>query len=169
MKRIVSGITAFIAAAAMSLTAFAARSPEPHGQNKDYWCWAAAAKMVVENNNALKFSTAPQKLTYVDGLHKNFYGLDDNGNPTADGAQRSIVIEVHGNDANHASGDIKNIEKALRCAAEYNVDTGVIGTLGTPLNASDTKIQRLKDEMRWREYVVGGVMPEVGSLVMWSL
>lgn len=157
MKRIVSMLSAFLAASAVSLTAFAERLPQPYGQNKEFWCWAAAAKMVAEHNNGLGYSTEPQQLTYEDGLHShggvNYWGEDTNKKKTADGAQRSIVMAVKGNDSNQI-GTLTNMKDALQYAAAYNVDVGVVGEIGTKL--SDGKINWLKNEMKCREYVMAG-------------
>lgn len=157
MKCIISMLTALLAVSAVSLTAFAERSPQPYGQNKELWCWAAAAKMVAEHNNGLGYSTEPQQLTFEDGLHShdglNYWGEDANGKKTADGAQRSIVVAVKGDDMNR-KGTLTNMKDALQYAAAYNVDVGVVGEIGTKL--SDGNIKLLKDEMQCREYVMAG-------------
>ncbi len=157
MKRIITTAVALLAASAMSLTAFAERAPKPYGQNKDHWCWAAAAKMVAEHNSGLGYSTAPQQPTNKDGLHSRwgdpYWGLDSNENITVDGVQRSIVMEVKKTDMDQI-GYLSDMRDALHAAAAQNVNVGQLGQIGYKL--TDDNIKRLKKEMQCREYVLAG-------------
>lgn len=162
MKRIITTAVALLAASAMSLTAFAERTPNPDGQNKDKWCWAAAAKMVAKHNSGLDISTNPQNLDNADGLHSyngiKYWGEDENGDPTADGAQQSIVVNIKGDDKNDGANidnDHYEIKEALRYASYGYVDVGKVGNPNIELD--DAKINWLKQEMQCREYVIGGV------------
>lgn len=158
MRRIVSIAAALLGAFAMSLTAFAEeRAPQPYGQNKDHWCWAAAAKMVAEHNSGLAYSKEPQQPENKDGLHSRwgvkYWGEDTNGNITVDGVQRSIVMDVKKTDVDQI-GYLSDMRNALECASAQIVDVGQVGKIGYKL--TDKDINDLKVEIRCRQYVLAG-------------
>lgn len=157
MKRIASIAAALLAASMMSLTAFAERLPEPYGQNKNHWCWAAAIKMVVEHNSELAYSSDPEIPDDKNGLHsydgKPYYGEDSNGNITVDGAQRSIVLSVHYNDKDDI-GTLDDMYMGLIYASTQPVVVGQVGRIGYKL--SDYAIESLKFELKKGEYVLAG-------------
>lgn len=73
------------------------RYPDYYCQNKNNWCWAAAAKIVgIHNGGGLNPAIDPnaQKLDNNDSLHNSYYGY--NGSERyADGVQHAIVKTVY--------------------------------------------------------------------------
>lgn len=78
-------------------------APDPNCQNKENWCWAAAAKIVGVHNGGLDpvVDKATQMLTDTYGVHKPYYRSAVFSGKTryfVDGVQHSIVEEMHHND-----------------------------------------------------------------------
>lgn len=164
MKRIVSGLLAAFAAMSIGVTAFAAttiRNPDPDGQNKKFWCWAAAAKMVAEHNGGVNtaIDRNPQILTDTNttDLRGSYYGIVTTGSSqqyTADGVQYAIVNHVFGDDGNHKGNDT-NRNKALQFASARNMDVGAKGDHGSKL--SSDLISEINSDLLNGKYVLGNM------------
>lgn len=114
-------------------TARVERLPNPDLQNKDHWCWAAAAKRVGVHNGGNTASNNPLPegvmiLGYYDGLHEytpvgggatiKCYGEQYNALKTADAGQHYIVYLIKGTDED-LSGSSSDTVAALQLAS-YN-------------------------------------------------
>lgn len=166
MKRIVSGLLAIITAMAISVPAFAAtsRDPDPNGQNKDHWCWAAAAKMTAEHNGGQNpnISRGKQLLTDINaiGLRNPFYGYETVGGKTkyyADGVQYAIVKYIFGNDYDNSGSDSNSVA-ALQYASANNMNVGAIGYYKDQL--SDENIAAIQNDLTHGKYVIGTMTTE---------
>lgn len=141
-------------------TSDSSRLPHPDAQNKTHWCWAASAKMVGEHNGgdgALNRTPALLTHTIEDGdLHSYnwvlFYGETSEGDITADGGQREIVVKVRGNDGNHF-GSNDYIEEALQIASFRDMNIDTLGTVS--LTTQD--ITSMNSELSAGRWVVGTV------------
>lgn len=131
------------------------RAPKSDGQNKHSWCWATAAVIVAENNGGATLSHTAQVLTNKDRLHKTYYGIDSNGNYTADGAQRSTVIHVLGSDKDAAARDSKK-EDALEYASSENLTASTVGFFEN--NFSDDELSDIQDELAGGNYILANMV-----------
>ncbi|MFV0496859.1 MAG: hypothetical protein ACK5L0_01640 [Candidatus Fimivivens sp.] len=159
VKRSIISLVAILMTCCLSITAFAATIPKANGQNKNNWCWATAAKMVAEKNGGAALSSTAQVLTNTGGLHSYggvaYYGVNDSGKYTANGAQRSIVVHIKGND-NDAGGNDTNKQDALQYASSNTMSVGTFGNYGTPL--SSTQINNIKTDLNGGKYVIGNMV-----------
>lgn len=160
-KRMLAALIMVLVMALFCITAFANATvaPKENGQNKILWCWATAAKIVAEHNGGEHLSHSAEVLTNTDGIHYyggvSYCGKDSNGNITANGAQRSIVIYVKGDDKNNKGGDLDKTN-ALSYAADDYVDVGTFGLYGTSL--SDSDISSIKADLNNGKYVMGNMV-----------
>lgn len=160
IKQILAIFSVLCLLASFSITCFAAtaRTPKANGQNKSLWCWATAAKVVGEHNGGSWISTTPVVLSNTTGLHSYggtpYYGIDSNGNITADGVQRNIVVYIFGDDGNN-SGNDSNKESALSRAAYSSVSVGTFGTYKNALTSS--QIQTVKNNLANGDYLIGNL------------
>ena len=117
----------------------AVREPQANGQNKNNWCWATAAKIVAEHNKGTNLSSAAQVLTNQDGLHSNgnvpYYGVNANGQTTANGVQRSVVVHCKGNDEDSMGYNTDKVA-ALQYISSSQASVGTYRTPGTTLNSA---------------------------------
>ncbi len=132
------------------------RQPNPDGQNKDNWCWAAASKMVGAHNDVgPNVASTFDYLDNLDGLHyynEAFYGISYEMNMTADYVQRSIVVNVKGSDKDWLA-NLANIESALQLASYNIMNIGTWG--GGSLSAGD--INNMNNELSNGRWVIGVV------------
>lgn len=156
MKRIFSGIVAVLVASAMCMNAFAARAPQEYGQNKNNWCWAAASKIVAENNGGENpsISRSAQVLTNIQGVHNDYFGIDSSGRYTADGVQCAIVKYIFKNDGDNGGSD-GDKTSALQYASAKDMDIGTKGYYKNELT-SDMIIEINKDLMNGK-YIIGNM------------
>ena len=144
------------------ITSTSIRMPNENAQNKTMWCWAACSKMVGEHNGGDgALSVTPALLTIKAGVHswggELFYGETSTGDLTADGGQREIVIDVHGDDDNHpGSNDDK--EKALQLASIKDMDVGTWGTR----SLSTANITAMNNELAAGRWVIGNIFTNNG-------
>lgn len=138
------------------------RQPDPDGQNKSKWCWAAAAKMVAEHNGGVnsQILRSSKLLDNQAGVHESFYGIDSSGRLTADGVQRAIVEHVKSTDKD-ITGDDYDKEKALEFAAANSVTVDSKGSAGTML--TDDLIAMINTELLNNKYVIGNVCDQFGK------
>lgn len=145
----------------LAVTAYAAtaRTPKANGQNKNLWCWATSAKVVAEHNGGSWIDDSPVVLTNTSGLHSYdgvaYYGINTDGEYTADGVQHAILMRVKGSDANNGGDDAEK-EEALSYAARRSVSVGTFGTNGSTL--STAQIQTIKDDLADGNYVIGNLV-----------
>lgn len=140
-----------VESAGRAITSF---SPNAAGQNKDHWCWAAAAKIVGVHNDVSGLPTGAVVLTDTGGLHSwnntPFYGMNGAGQYTADAGQRCIVYYINHDDEDH-TGSISNVETGLQLAS---LNTMNIGTWGGS-SLSSTNIANINYELTHGRWVVG--------------
>ena len=139
------------------------RPPNHNAQNKDKWCWAAAAKMVGEHNGvAGALNQGASVLVDLDGLQSYngtpFYGQLYSGYYTCDAGQRQIVYSRYWNDSNEAGSDA-DIESGLQLASVNNMEVGSYGRiLGQGVNSDQIEI--MNNELLNGRWVVGNVFGE---------
>ena len=162
-----------IASAILALTLFCnsiaasaatSRYPDAYGQNMDYWCWAASAKMVGENNGGVNSSIdRSQKLlpdTNDIGLHNPYYGYYYSGSTkkfTADGVQYAIVRYVKGNTSNSGGSDTEK-QTALQYVSGDTMSVGTKGRYNVVM--SDSLLEEIQYELSQGRYVIGNVLDE---------
>jgi|GEM_PF-2629009 len=141
------------------------RLPNPNGQNKSNWCWAAAAKMVGEHNGGSgALNTGASRLAHEDGLYSYvplgsiipipFYGEDSYFGKWADAGQRQIVLNVKGTDADVGATSTTEVESALQLASYNTMNVGTLGASnGTGLNSSE--ISAMKSDLANGLWIVG--------------
>jgi hypothetical protein len=136
--------------------------PHPDAQNKSQWCWAAAAKMVGENNSGGSgaLNTGIAILVTESGIHSyggvNFFGRRPNPpNPqyTVDAGQFQIVVAVHSDDRNEG-GDNDAKETGVRLALLNNM---LVGSLGSRSGVTATDIYWMNDELANDRWVIANV------------
>lgn len=158
-KRIISILLSLLITVSLTVTAFAATTPKANGQNKNNWCWATAAKMVAENNGGAALSSTAQVLSNTGGLHSYggvaYYGVNDSGQYTANGAQRAIVVYVKGSDADNGGTDA-NKTSALQYASSKTMTVGTFGSYQTALSSS--QITTIKNDLNAGKYVIGNLV-----------
>lgn len=163
MKRIVSGLLAVFAAMSIGVTASAAsaRYPDPNGQNKDNWCWAASAKIVAENNGGINTSIDHNQQLLRDintiGLRDPFYGYYKDGTSTeyyADGVQYAIVKYIYGTD-DDLIGDDEVIVRALQYASAKDMNVGWKGCYMDEL--SSDMINEINNDLMNGKYIIGSM------------
>lgn len=154
-----------VTGASCTANVYVTRLPNPNGQNKDSWCWAACSKMVGEHNGgAGALDTGASLLTYSDGLRTydgtKFFGQTYSLQNTCDTGQRQIVINIFGDDHNNA-GNAYQIEQALQFASKNNMTIDTLGT-NTVYGLTASNINTTKDELANGRWVVGNVFSSVG-------
>lgn len=141
-------------------------APNPDGQNKTLWCWAAAAKMVGVHNRGLNPDITPGAtvLTDTNNTHsyngQEFTGIDEIGRITADTAQWAIVVTQSDqkDDGNHAGGDVM-INNAL---SFVSLEGSVVG-MKEITTALDPDITFMRTELAAGRWVVGILTSETTS------
>lgn len=149
-KKIAAGFLTAAVMATTSMTASADRLPQAYGQNKDTWCWAAAAKMVGENNGGKGLSIDPVIPTDKNNLHKangvEYWGITtvtEGGKTvekvTVDGVQHYIVTRIKNTDKGDKTAisyEDSDKEMAIALAADEDVDVVTYGNMRSALTSS---------------------------------
>jgi hypothetical protein len=152
-------VTSKITSVQGSAFATVAQMPNPDAQNKNAWCWVAAAKKVgTYNYRSEVLDTGAANLAFLDGLHSyggvDFYGFRPGLVYTVDAGQRQIVWEAHGSDENRG-GNSYAIRAGLRLASLNN---GEIGTINHYTgNSIDEIVACMNDELDAGFWVVADV------------
>ena len=130
--------------------------PDPDIQNKDNWCWAAAAKMAgVHNGNGDALEEGVSRLLETGGVHSwggvSFCGEDWEGNLYADAGQRHIVMAVHGTDYDLV-GTNDHIESALRLASGGICNVGTLESSSSGFSSFD--LNRINGDLASGKWVL---------------
>lgn len=139
------------------------RYPDYYCQNKDHWCWAAAAKMVgIHNGGGLKpeIDTNAKELENTGGLHDPYYGY--NGSKRyVDGVQYAIVTRAKDGKDLDATGNTNEIADAIKYVAKKNLEVKYIRNYaedgGTLVDLTQENINFINKELNEGRYVVGFV------------
>lgn len=130
------------------------KSPNPDAQNKETWCWAAAAKRVgIHNGGGSSLNSGSTLLVNTDGVIDIYCGRNYNGAYTADTEQRQIVYHIHGSDGSLGGNHLK-IATAMEYIAQNTVTVEILGNG----SLSESDIGTLNNELAAGRWVVGNVI-----------
>ena len=149
-----------LTASLTTVSTFAATMPKPWIQNKDYWCWATAAKCVGNNETSFSVPSSYQQVNDQTGLRTEYCGYDSStGKYIVDTKQEYIVhyckasdIEEKGHD--NLGGSTSNKKNALKLVTGRT--TGAYGAYKkNEFSNPTTRATYIDAHLQDGEYVIG--------------